>query len=786
MKIVAFWHSASLKTKLATVSIFVTCFVLFLASIVFLTSEIIFLRKSLKNDLKSYAQSTAANIGAALTFGDKQSATETLEAFKSVPTIIGAAVYDSKGKVFAHYSRDGHAHNPEKISQYGYKSGFYHIDFSDVIVLDREIIGSIYICAELESFYARIIRYLLALTIVMGLAFLLSSMLFARLHRIITEPISTLTDLMRVVSKEQDYSVRANVYGSDELSYLTQGFNEMLEKIHERDIELAQYRTHLEDLVKKRTTELTTANRELEKELAERIRIEKELAESEYRYRTIFETTGNPSAIIGADTTILMTNSAFERISGYTREEVEGKMNFMSFIAADDLDKLKGYHIARRTSPQTTPTEYECRVIDKAGNVLHVVMTSAIIPGTDRSVTSMLDMTERKRLEEQLIQSQKMEAIGQLAGGVAHDFNNILTSIIGYGNLIQMKISDNEKLAQYMDPLLVSADKAKHLTQALLAFSRKQIISPRPIDLNEVIENVKAFLIRLIGEDIELKTHFTEKDLVVFADAGQIDQILMNFATNARDAMPDGGTFGIDTNVVTIDEIFSKKHHYGKPGQYALMRIFDTGVGINKKIQEHIFEPFFTTKEVGKGTGLGLSIVYGIVKQNNGYINVYSEPGHGTVFKIYLPLIQSKIEQEKSEPSEKPRGGSETILLAEDDTQTRAIIKEVLKEYGYTIIEAVDGEDAIIKYNKFHKEIALMVVDVIMPKKDGRNVYEEIKKSYPGAKALFISGYTADIIHKKGIVEENIHFLEKPIIANIFLTKVRSILDNNETIDKKD
>ena len=243
--------------------------------------------------------------------------------------------------------------------------------------------------------------------------------------------------------------------------------------------------------------------------------------------------------------------------------------------------------------------------------------------------------------------------------------------------------------------------------------------------------------------------------------------------------MPDGGTFSIETDIVTIGEAFLGKHHYGKPGEYALIRVCDTGVGISKTIMEHIFEPFFATKEVGKGTGLGLSIVYGIVKQNNGYINAYSEPGNDTVFRIYLPLLRSAIEKEKAPPVEKPRGGNEVILLAEDDAQARALIKEVLREYGYTVIEAIDGEDAVIKYNASHKEVALIICDVIMPKKNGKAAYEEIRKSYPDARALFISGYTADIIHKKGIVEGNIHFLEKPVIADTFLAKARSILDDN-------
>lgn len=778
MKILNIWHNASLKNKLLLASTLTTCFVLFLASTTFLLIELFSLRESLKNDLLSYTKTTAANVSAALMFWDQESATETLETLKSVPTIIGAGVYDNRGNMFASYSRDTNVPLPKKISWFGYRSGLYHIDYHDAIMLDGEFIGSVYLCAELRPFYERMVRYAFTLIAIMGLAFILSYVLFNRLHRGITGPIFALTDLMRTVSIKQDYSVRAEVYGKDELGYLANGFNKMLEKIHERDEELGRYQAQLKDLVDQRTAELTATNRELGKELAERTRIEKELIESEHRYRTIFETTGNPSLIIGVDTTILKVNSAFERMSGYDRADVEGKMSWMSLIHPEDQEKMKGYHFARRTNPEKVPTEYECRVLNKGGDVMHVVMTSAMIPETDQSVTSLLDMTERKRLEEQLIQSQKMEAIGQLAGGVAHDFNNILTSIIGYGNLIQMKIPENAALEQYMGPLLASADKAKHLTQALLAFSRKQIISPKLLDLNEVIQKAKTLLVRLIGEEIEMATRLVDRDLVIFADAGQIDQILMNFATNAKDAMPDGGTFTIETDVVTIGESFLQKHHYGKPGDYALIRVSDTGVGMSKKIIEHIFEPFFTTKEVGKGTGLGLSIVYGIIKQNNGYINVYSEPGSGTIFKIYLPLVRSKAEKEKTISTEKPQGGNEVILLAEDDTETRSLIKKILNEYGYAVIEAVDGEDAVAKYKAFQKEINLVIIDVIMPKKNGKTAYEEIKTENPSAQALFISGYTADIIHKKRIIEANINFIEKPIITNQFLAKVRSILDN--------
>ncbi|HEX2966171.1 MAG TPA: PAS domain S-box protein, partial [Syntrophorhabdaceae bacterium] len=536
MNVSDLWGRASLKSKLLAASIFVTCSILLTASAIFITIEVTSLRNSLKHDLMSYAKTTSMNLAAAITFDDKQSASETLEVLKTVPVIVAAVAYDQNGKVFASFSRGPEVAIPETSMMQGYHSDINYIYLIDAVSLDGEMIGSVYVCAELHSFYARVAKYALTLLAIMGVACALSYFLFARLHQRIMKPISHLTDLMHVVSEKQDYSVRALVESQDELGYLSGGFNEMLHRIDQRDRELAHYQTHLEEIVEERTLELRAANQKLENELSERLRMENELTESEHRYRTIFETTGNPSVIMAPDGTIMMVNSAFERVSGYKRTEVETRVNWRSLAFPDDVDKVETFQNTNFLASNSTPIEYECRLIDKEENVYYMVLTSSVIPGTDRIVTSMLDMTERKRLEEQLMQSQKMEAIGQLAGGVAHDFNNILTSIIGYGDLIRMKVSDDQKLMRYITPLLTSADKAKHLTQALLAFSRKQIISPKPIDLNTVIENVRSFIVRLIGEDVEMNVKLYGKELVVFADAGQIDQVLMNFATNARDA----------------------------------------------------------------------------------------------------------------------------------------------------------------------------------------------------------------------------------------------------------
>ena len=289
---------------------------------------------------------------------------------------------------------------------------------------------------------------------------------------------------------------------------------------------------------------------------------------------------------------------------------------------------------------------------------------------------------------------------------------------------------------------------------------------------------MEKLLLRIIGEDIQLKTILAEKDLIVMADSGQMEQILMNLATNARDAMPDGGVLTMGTETMRMDTEYIKTHGYGKPGEYVLVSVTDTGAGMDEKTRERIFEPFFTTKEIGKGTGLGLAMVYGIVKQHKGYINVYSEIGKGTTFKIYLPLVETNIvEEAKTKEVITLIGGTETILLAEDDIEVRKLMRNVLEEFGYKIIEAEDGEDAVNKFAENRDSVQLLILDVVMPNKNGKEAYEDIKKLRADVRALFISGYTANIIHERGILEEGINFISKPVSPGELLKTVREVLD---------
>jgi polar amino acid transport system substrate-binding protein len=373
-----------------------------------------------------------------------------------------------------------------------------------------------------------------------------------------------------------------------------------------------------------------------------------------------------------------------------------------------------------------------------------------------------------------------MEAIGLLAGGVAHDFNNILSVILGYSSLLKMDGGlDNDQL-QRIEAIVDSADKAAQLTYGLLAFSRKQPLFMKNEDLNNIIRHVHKFVSRIIGEDIIFRTDTYGTELPVHADRGQIEQVLINLATNARDAMSKGGIFSIKSELAILDKSFMDFHKCDvPPGKYAMLTVSDTGSGISKEHLDHIFEPFFTTKEVGKGTGLGMAIIYGVIKQHNGFINVYSElGGHGTTFSIYLPLQEANshciLDQVEAAPI---KGGSETILVSEDDLSVRELVSKVLTKHGYETILAVDGEDAIEKFKVNQERISLVLMDLIMPKKNGKDAYEEIQRIMPSVKVLFSIGYTADFIEHRGGFETGGELMMKPLQPVELLRKVREILD---------
>lgn len=381
---------------------------------------------------------------------------------------------------------------------------------------------------------------------------------------------------------------------------------------------------------------------------------------------------------------------------------------------------------------------------------------------------------EKRRLEDQLHHSQKMEAIGQLAGGVAHEFNNIMTAIIGYGHLLAMKTEEHSNLQHYATQILTSAERAAGLTRSLLTFSRKQITNPHHVNVNETIEKIGKLLSRLIREDIEFRTELCSDRLVVLADDGQLEQVLMNLVTNARDAMPQGGSVTIRTSARTEN---LNGGDSCQMREYACISVADTGIGMDAATREKIFEPFFTTKEPGKGTGLGLAIVYGLIKQQNGQVKVSSAPGKGTEFSIYLPLVGEDGRSRDTTARPVLRRGTETVLVAEDDDDVRQLDREILEECGYRVIEAANGLEALNRFKEHGDQIDLLMFDVIMPKMNGREVYEEIRKLRPNIPILFTSGYAGDILNGANGVEKDCDFAAKPLPPEELLNIVREILD---------
>lgn len=522
-------------------------------------------------------------------------------------------------------------------------------------------------------------------------------------------------------------------------------------------------------------------------DITEQKRAEEALRESEERYRSLVETAKDAIFTLSLEGTITSLNLAFETLTGWLRAEWIGK-KFSSMVHPDDLPSAMDSF--KSILDGDTPPMIELRILTKSGEyrIGEFEVTPKIQNGRVVSISGIArDITERKRsemekaaLEEQFLQSQKMEAIGLLAGGVAHDFNNLLTVISGHCELSFLGLKERDPLRGNIEEIKRAADRAAILTGQLLAFSRRQILELKVLDLNSILRDIGKMLCRVIGEEIELVTLLEENLGKVKINSGQIEQVILNLAVNAKDAMPDGGKLIIETANVEFEEEYGHSQISMKPGRYVRLSVSDTGTGMPPEVKERIFEPFFTTKERGKGTGLGLSTTYGIVNQSEGYISVYSELGLGTTFKVYLPRVDASAEVLEGKVKEKgPPSGRETVLLVEDEQMVRKLTVQFLRKYGYVVLEAAHGGDALLLCERHRGPVHLMVTDVVMPGINGRELAQRLRSLRPEMKVLYMSGYTDNAILHHGVLEGGEDYVQKPFSMEVLARKVREALDKD-------
>jgi two-component system, cell cycle sensor histidine kinase and response regulator CckA len=521
------------------------------------------------------------------------------------------------------------------------------------------------------------------------------------------------------------------------------------------------------------------------RDIDERHALDAVVRRSEERYRSLFATVTDAILISDREEKLIEVNDTAMRLLGYTREELLG-MHLISLIPPENVSDFKrvqerlvreGHLIIEAAQKHKNgtiiPVELAVTLVNMGGEPMFLAVSRDI---SERRKTE----EEHRRMEEQLQHASKMESIGRLAGGVAHDFNNLLTAILGNLEMIAHKQRQGESIQEPLAEIRETALSASTMTQHLLAFSRKQVVEPHLVDPNELLERMQRMLQRLIGEDVKLRTIKGEALGTIRVDPSLIEQTIVNLVVNARDAMPGGGLLVIETAEVVLDLEYQHEHPLVAPGRYIMFAISDTGTGMSDEVKAHLFEPFFTTKPRGQGTGLGLATSYGAIRQSNGHITVYSELGKGTTFKFYLPVVNAKSERLVTPSPDEPgtlAGGSETILVVEDDDRVRGLVARFLETSGYNVLVASHGEEALVLARTNQGKIHLLLTDVVMPGINGRQLAERLAEIHPETRTLFTSGYTENIIVHHGVLDKGIHFISKPYSLETLTRRVRSVLD---------
>jgi signal transduction histidine kinase/ActR/RegA family two-component response regulator len=736
------------------------------------------LLRTVASEARDISRIAAFSVAPALYFGDPTAGLELLKGADATTDVAYVVIADANRRVFAALNEDRarKARYGEAFSVTGITPGASIHRTALPILYEGRQIGTLYAGLSLAPVHSEIAGMRRAIALVSAFVFLLGLLVAVGIGAYVTRPLSQMVETTQEIARGQ-WHRRAPLHSLDEVGELARSFNTMLDALDRSRSELEDLNRNLEQRVADRTIEL-------EQEILERRRGEEALGRANERFVLAASAVNGAIYDWDAATNTVVWTDGITRVFGYPLEEVEPTLDWrLARIHPDDLGRIEEQLRGDIEAGRDFVGGYRFRMNDQA--YFDVWDRGRVVrDGTGRVVRMvgiMENVTDFRRLEDQFRQAQKMEAVGRLAGGIAHDFNNLLTTILGYSHLIlgQMPPEDPQRLD--VEEIRKAGDRAAALTKQLLAFSRKQVIEPKVLEVNAIVANMEKMLCRLIGEDIQCVTELDSSAGHIKADLGQLEQVIMNIVVNARDAMPQRGKLTIRTGSSVFDEAFVRHHVGARLGEYASIVVSDTGCGMDTVTKLRIFEPFFTTKELGKGTGLGMATVYGIVKQSEGYVLVDSDPGKGTRIRLYFPQVPEEGLALESASADPPTPhGSEIILLVEDEDAVRSLVRGILRARGFTVLDASNAAEAVRISNDFVGPIHILLTDVVMPEVSGRELADQLRQTRPEMRLLYMSGYTEDMIVHHGVLTSDVGFLQKPFTPDKLLRKIRETLDRRQ------
>jgi len=763
-----FFRQGSIKKKLTLIIMVISSIALLLACSAFIVYDLITFKNHMTEDLNSIAEIIGTNSAAAVEFDSSYDAEEILMGLKAKEHITAACIFNEQNDLFAQYYRDGKPSNilPGEPKSSGYEFTKDRLHLFHEIIFEEYKIGTVYLQSDLDEVNSRLKRYAVIILAVLGASMLAAFLMTSRLQRIISEPIRSLANTAKQVSDKKDFSIRAKKFSHDELGFLTERFNEMLTQIQERDNALQKIQTKLENQAKK-----------LQVELKGRRKFEKALSKSEERFKDLFDNAPDMYIILDPNGVIIDFNQRVLNILGYKSEDIFGKP-LKNIVHHEDSYTTEKY-IQKIRESGLPPKNIEVRLIHKNGQSFWVSKEFSLSKDSDGKLLSVRvicrEITENKRLQEELDRARRLESAGRLAGQISHDFNNLLGPLAAYPTLIREELPGEHPALEMLDEMESAAKKIADINQQLLALGRRGHYSMELVDLNELIENITVS--QSLNKKITFNTKFDSDLFLIKGGEAQLTRALTNLILNAHEAMQGKGIVRIQTQNVYLDKQLSGYQTINR-GEYVKFDISDRGAGIKPDLMQKIFDPFFTTKVMDRmrGSGLGLSIVHGIIEDHKGYITVKSRMKIGTTFSLYFPVSRDQ-ETEVADTVEKIEGGDETILIVDDDPIQRRVANQLLTRLGYDIHTVTSGEQAVDYVKEEPQD--LLLLDMVMDGIDGTETYKRILQFHPQQKALIFSGYAMTNRVRTALKLGAGGFISKPILLNSLAQAVRIELDKN-------